>query len=128
MLDQSQKTMDKYYKFRQEIHKLYDHDVYNTGDLCSKILGIRDKEKCVESVKIALQNYSISIELSSDTNMKKRTEITNKITKSIGYYIIDNRDKLDSNIVEDESFDTFISNPSLYCDIIIIGNYIMINL
>ena len=38
--------MENYYKFRQEIHKLYDRDAYNTGDLCSKVLGIRDKEKC----------------------------------------------------------------------------------
>ena len=71
--------MEKYYKFRKEIHKLYDHDVYNTGDLCSKVLGIRDKEKCIESAKIALQSYTINIELAADTTVEKQTEIIDKI-------------------------------------------------
>lgn len=121
--------MEKYYKFRKEIHKLYDHDVYNTGDLCSKILGIRDKEKCIESAKIALQSYTINIELAADTTIEKQTEIINKVTRCIGYYIVDNRDKIDPKINEDPLFDTYITsyNP-MYCDIIVIGKSITFNL
>ena len=121
--------MEKYYKFRQEIHKLYDHDVYNTGDLCSKVLGIRDKEKCIESAKIALQSYTINIELAADTTIEKQTEIINKVARCIGYYIVDNRDKIDPKINEDPLFDTYITsyNP-MYCDIIVIGKSITFNL
>ena len=121
--------MEKYYKFRQEIHKLYDHDVYNTGDLCSKVLGIRDKEKCIESAKIALQSYTINIELAADTTAEKQTEIIDKIARCIGYYIVDNRDKIDPKINEDPLFDTYITsyNP-MYCDIIVIGKSITFNL
>ena len=121
--------MEKYYKFRKEIHKLYDHDVYNTGDLCSKVLGIRDKEKCIESAKIALQSYTINIELAADTTIEKQTEIINKVANCIGYYIVDNRDKIDPKINEDPLFDTYIAsyNP-MYCDIIVIGKSITFNL
>ena len=136
--------MEKYYKFRKEIHKLYDHDVYNTGDLCSKVLEIRDKEKCIESAKIvgirekekyiksakiALQSYTINIELAADTTIEKQTEIINKVAKCIGYYIVDNRDKIDPKINEDPLFDTYITsyNP-MYCDIIVIGKSITFNL
>ena len=121
--------MEKYYKFRKEIHKLYDHDVYNTGDLCSKVLGIRDKEKCIESAKIALQSYTINIELAADTTIEKQTEIINKIAKCIGYYIVDNRDKIDPKINEDPSFDTYVTSyNNMYCDIIVIGKSITFNL
>ena len=117
--------MEKYYKFRQEIHKLYDRDAYNTGDLCSKVLGIRDKEKCIESAKIALQSYTINIELAADTTAEKQTEIINKVARCIGYYIVDNRDKIDPKINEDPLFDTYIAsyNP-MYCDIIVVGKSI----
>ena len=115
-------VMEKYYKFRKEIQKLYKNDVYNTGDLCSKILGIRDKEKCIESIRIDLDSYTINIELSQDTTDKKKSEIVEKIARSIGYYIVDNRDKIDPEINEDESFETYITSANhLYCDIIIIG-------
>ena len=124
-----QQMMEKYYKFRKEIHKLYDHDVYNTGDLCSKVLEIRDKEKCIESAKIALQSYTINIELAADTTIEKQTEIINKVARCIGYYIVDNRDKIDPKINEDPLFDTYITsyNP-MYCDIIVIGKSITFNL
>lgn len=121
--------MEKYYKFRQEIHKLYDHDVYNTGDLCSKVLGIRDKEKCIESIKIALESYTINIELAADTTVEKQTEIIDKIAKCIGYYIVDNRDKIDPKINEDTLFGGYIASYNhMYCDIIVIGNSITFNL
>ena len=121
--------MEKYYKFRQEIHKLYDHDVYNTGDLCSKVLGIRDKEKCIESAKIALQSYTINIELAADTTAEKQTEIIDKIARCIGYYIVDNRDKIDPKINEDTLFSGYITSSNhMYCDIIVIGNSITFNL
>ena len=121
--------MEKYYKFRKEIHKLYDHDVYNTGDLCSKVLGIRDKEKCIESAKIALQSYTINIELAADTTAEKQTEIINKVAKCIGYYIVDNRDKIDPKINEDPLFDTYITSyNNMYCDIIVVGKSITFNL
>ena len=117
--------MEKYYKFRKEIHKLYDHDVYNTGDLCSKVLGIRDKEKCIESAKIALQSYTINIELAADTTVEKQTEIINKVAKCIGYYIVDNRDKIDPKINEDPLFDSYITSyNNMYCDIIVVGKSI----
>ena len=124
-----QQMMEKYYKFRKEIHKLYDHDVYNTGDLCSKVLGIRDKEKCIESAKIALQSYTINIELAADTTIEKQTEIINKVAKCIGYYIVDNRDKIDPKINEDPLFDTYITSyNNMYCDIIVVGKSITFNL
>ena len=121
--------MEIYYKFRQEIHKLYDHDVYNTGDLCSKVLGIRDKEKCIESIKISLESYTINIELSADTTVEKQTEIIDKIARCIGYYIVDNRDKIDPKINEDTLFGGYITSSNhMYCDIIVIGNSITFNL
>ena len=121
--------MEKYYKFRQEIHKLYDRDAYNTGDLCSKVLGIRDKEKCIESAKIALQSHTINIELAADTTIEKQTEIIDKIARCIGYYIVDNRDKIDPKINEDTLFGTYITSSNhMYCDIIVIGNSITFNL
>ena len=117
--------MDKYYEFRKEIHKLYDHDVYNTGDLCSKILEIRDKEKSIESVQISLQSYTVYIELSSDTSETKINEVINKICNCIGRYIVDNRDKLDSKINEDESFNFYLdSSYHLYCDVVVVGKSI----
>ena len=129
MINTTDSQMDKYYKFRKEIHKLYDHDVYNTGDLCSKILGIRDKEKCIESAKISLESYTINIELAADTTAEKQTEIINKVANCIGYYIIDNRDKIDPSINEDPSFDTYITSYNrMYCDIIVVGKSITFNL
>ena len=44
-------------------------------------------EKCIESIRIDLDSYTINIELSQDTTDKKKSEIVEKIARSIGYYI-----------------------------------------
>lgn len=123
------RLMKQYYEFRKEIHKLYDHDVYNTGDLCSGILEIRDKEKCIESIKIDLSHYSIDLELSQNTSESKTLQIIDKITNSIGRYILNNKNQLDSEIINNDNFETYLISPSHpFCDTIIIGNSVTFNL
>lgn len=120
-------TMEKYYKFRKELHKLYDNDVYSTGDLCSRLLEIRDKEKVVESISVDLASYCVSIELDKDTTLDKKETIINKMRDSIGRYIINNKDTLDSSLIKDPEFESFLCSYR-YCDIITIGQSVTFNL
>lgn len=123
------RLMKQYYEFRKEIHKLYDNNVYNTGDLCSGILEIRDKEKCIESIKIDLSHYSIDLELSQNTSESKTLQIIDKITNSIGRYILNNKNQLNSEIINNDNFETYLISPSHpFCDTIIIGNSVTFNL
>lgn len=121
--------MSKYYNFRKEVRKLYQNDVQNTGDLCCKILEIRDKYRSVESIELKLQEYTINVELSENTSATKKQEIISKIALVIGYYIVNNRILLDESINNDPDFEIFInSNNMIYCDIIVVGNSITFNL
>ena len=129
MVMTTDQLMKRYYEFRKEIHKLYDHDVYCTGDLYSKILEIRDKERCVESVNIDLSHYSINLELSTDTTGSKTLQIINKISNNIGIYILNNKDLLDPEITNDAAFETYLTSPMHpFCDTIVIGDSITFNL
>lgn len=121
--------MSKYYNFRKEVRKLYQNDVQNIGDLCCKILEIRDKYRSVESIELKLQEYTINVELSENTSATKKQEIISKIALVIGYYIVNNRILLDESINNDPDFEIFInSNNMIYCDIIVVGNSITFNL
>ncbi len=121
--------MTKYYNFRKEIHKLYENDAQNAGDLCCSILEIRDKYRSVESIDLKIQEYSINVELSEGTSETKKQEVATRIAKSIGYYIINNRSLLDPEIDNDPDFETFINSDNmLFCDIMIIGDTINFNL
>ena len=76
-----------------------------------------------------MQSYTLNIELAADTTIEKQTGIINKVTRCIGYYIVDNRDKIDPKINEDPLFDTYITSyNTMYCDIIVIGKSITFNL
>ncbi len=129
MVMTTDQLMKRYYEFRKEIHKLYDHDVYNTGDLCSKILEIRDKERCVESIKIDLSHYSVDLELSPDITVSKTLQIIDKIANTIGRYILNNKDQLSPEITNDDDFESYlISSTHPFCDTIVIGNSVTFNL
>lgn len=121
--------MSKYYNFRKEVRKLYQNDAQNIGDLCCKILEIRDKYRSVESIELKLQEYTINVELSENISATKKQEIISKIALVIGYYIVNNRILLDESINNDPDFEIFInSNNMIYCDIIVVGNSITFNL
>lgn len=113
---------DKLYKFRKEIKKLYKNDVYNTGDLCSKILELRDKYRSVESIKIALDFNQIDVNFVDGTSPTKVMEVKEKIANCIGRYIVGNRNLLDPEINNDDAFDDFLnSGMHWYCDIFVVG-------
>lgn len=120
-------TDEKYYEFRKEIRKLYKNDVRLNGDLCSKILEIRDKERCVEYINVSLADFNISIEVSEDTPEDKTNSIVDTIIRRISKFIADNINEL--NITDRELFTKFI-DPSGYllCDVIVLGKSITIYL
>lgn len=120
-------TDEKYYEFRKEIRKLYKNDVRLNGDLCSKILEIRDKERCVEYINVSLADFNISIEVSEDTPEDKANSIVDTIIRRISKFIADNANEL--NIDDRELFTKFI-DPSGYllCDVIVLGKSINIYL
>lgn len=121
---------EKYYNYRKEIRKLYDNDVNQAGDLCSRVLEIRDKNRCVEGIRIAIQEYNIRVDLSESTDTKKRDSITNKIVKYIDQYIMSNLDTKTTSLKksDDEFAEMMDSDDIKFCDVNILGNTIQINL
>ena len=120
--------MKRYYDFRNAVRKLYDTDV-QTGDLCCKILEVRDKYRYVESITASIQDYSIEVELAPDTSDEKKSNIIDRIGSLIGYYLSDNQDLLPPDIKNDPEFEVFLESENfIYCDIIVVGDSIRFNL
>ena len=120
--------MKKYYEFRKAIRMLYDNDTL-IGDLCCKILEVRDKHRFVESINVSIQSYYIEVELSEGTTDEKRQMIIDKICTEIGYYISNNAYLLPDNIKNDPDFELFVDSENfVYCDICPVGNSIKISL
>ena len=120
--------MEKYYKYRKEIGELFLHDTDNIGNLACKVLEIRDKNKCVNSINLSIQEGEISVELDNSTTNKKKTDIVNKIINCIGRYIVDNKSKLDKETAESEEFNDAILNNNNFCDIYSIGDEVVFRL
>lgn len=120
---------NRYYDFRKAIHKLYNEEASSKDDLCSKILEIRDKEKCVESISIFLEGYNIDVNLADNTDETKKQKVINRIGNCIGRYIVDNMGVLGEDITEDPEFDEYLNSPSYnFIDIYLIGNTVHISL
>lgn len=115
--------MKKYYENRKELRKLYDNDTIY-GDLCGGLLNIRDKFRCVNSMNIALQDYSISVELDDDTDQATKNDIVNRMLDKINTFVKNNADKLDLHM---DVLDRMIFTSTLV-DTIVVGNSIQINM
>jgi hypothetical protein len=122
-------TMKDYYNFRKEIRNLYKNDVNQCGDLCVKLLEIRDKYRCVNLINIAIQTFSVDVELADGTSVNKRNEIIGKICNSIGTFLVNNRNNINPEYANSDEFDKFLNAPNyIFCDIICVGNTISITL
>lgn len=117
----------KYYNYRKDIRRLYKNDTIHNGDLCSNILQIRDKNKCVSSIKIGIQDYLVDLEFEDETPDDKKIKVMNKVAVEIGKYIDDNKAVIDKQ--DDDDFSKFIkADTHLFCDIAMIGNALKFNL
>lgn len=123
-------NMSKYYEYRKKIRALYDHEPCSSNDLGSKILELKDKNRCIVSMSLDLNAYYIQAQLEDDTPFEKINKICDAILRRIGYYIVDNIDSIPDLDPEDkDELRSILNNPSaVYCDHIIIGNMIKINL
>lgn len=125
--------MSKYYQLRKEISKLYnENDILNSNpicnDLCSSVLEVRDKNRCILSMSTDISNHNISIELDENTDIKKKDKIISELVKRIGYFICNNAEKVGIN-PDSEDFNSLMDNKTnLFCDISLVGNSISINL
>ena len=128
MNDSKSIDMEKYYRCRKELTKLYKNDAVNTGNLACKVLEIRDKSRAVNSINLELQDGRITVEVRPDTTAKKKDEIINKITNCIGKYIDDNKYALDQTIADDDQFNNVIIGGNNYCDVYNIGDEIIFGL
>ena len=120
------KDMKEYYMFRQELRKLYSNDVSMQGDLCGRILQIRDKYKSVNSINVSIQDYNINIDIEPGTSENKQNEIIQKVTSKIKDFIQDNKSSIsDKSINVDEYLN---SENNMFCDTHVVGNSVNINL
>ena len=87
-MPESTLIMDHYYQFRSELKNLYKHDINANGDLACKVLEIRDKNRCVNSIEVSIEEGRIVIEFDPKTTDKKRKTITENITESINNFTI----------------------------------------
>lgn len=117
-------TMSEYYDFRYRLKDLYKNDTI-AGDLACKVLEIRDKNRCVNSINVSIQEGGIIVEFDQKTPEKKRTDIVNKIQNSIGRFIVDNQDKIS---ISQDSFDQIINNGNSFCDIYSVGDEVTFGL
>lgn len=117
-----------YYNKRKEIRNLYNNDVRinpRINDLFSRILQIRDKYDCVESISLDVVNFQIEADIDPDTNEESIEKVKSNIIKELDDYIWSNK-----NLIGVDSFEEvekFQSIPKLYDDVSI-GNNIKINL
>ncbi len=120
------KDMKEYYEFRQELRKLYLNDVSMQGDLCGRILQVRDKYKAVNSINVSIQDYNINIDIEPGTSENKQNEIIQKVTSKIRDFIEDNKSSIsDKSINVDEYLN---SENNVFCDTHVVGNSVNINL
>ena len=115
----------RYYELRKEVRKLYDNDVNLEGDLCCSILQIRDKYSFVEGINVSIQDYTITVNMDPQTEGNKVEEILNEIVYKLRAFIRDNINVL--NITDKNEFELFLTGDS-FCDFIIVGTSIKINL
>lgn len=117
-------SMDKYYEFRSELKNLYKNDAI-TDDLACKVLEIRDKNRCINSVDISIQEGVISVEFDNEISEKKRKDITHKIAQSISSFINNNKDQIN---IDDDTFNYIVNNSYSYCDIYSVGDQVTFGL
>lgn len=122
--------MNKYYEYRKKIRTLYDQEPYSKNDLGSSIMEIKDKNKCVLSISLQLGNYYIEVECEEGTPVEKVNKIADNILKRIGYYLSNNIDSIpDLTSEERKEVEFMITGIGFtYCDHMVIGNMIKINL
>lgn len=122
--------MQKYYEYRSKIRKLYDREPYCKNDLCCSLFEIRDKNKCIESVSISLGDYYIEVEFAENTTLDEMIKHTDSILKRIGYFLSSNLDDIPNLSEEDKDHIQFLitSSNHTYCDHMLIGNMLKINL
>ena len=122
--------MSKYYEYRQKIRALYDQEPFSSNDLGSKILEIKDKNRCIVSLSLDLNAYYIQAQFEDGTPFEKVNKICDSILKRIGYYLSDNIDSIPDLEPEDkDAIRSMLNNPAAtYCDHIVIGNMVKINL
>lgn len=112
--------MRDYYKMRQKVRELYSVGAMinpKVNDLCSSVLQIRDKNRCVESIKVDTLNYYIEVEIEEGTDYEKCLKVKDSITKTIDDYINENIDSIGG----------YNGNTKLYDDVSV-GTYIRFNL
>ena len=117
--------MNKYYSFRSDLQDLYKNDINANGDLACKVLEIRDKNRCINSMEVSIQDGRIILEFDSKTPEKKRKNITSQISKSISNFIYDNKDNIKDY---DDFIDNIVKNGSSYCDIYTVGDEVTFGL
>ena len=115
----------RYYELRKEVRKLYNNDANLEGDLCCSILQIRDKYSFVEGINVSIQDYTITVNMDPQTEGNKVEEILNEIVYKLRAFIRDNINVL--NITDKNEFELFLTRDS-FCDFIIVGTSIKINL
>lgn len=122
--------MNKYYEYRQKIRTLYDQEPSSRNDLGSSVMEVREKNKCVISISFDIGKYYIEAECEEGTPINKVDKICNSILDRVGYFLSDNLDSIPDIDEEDKKSIEFMITSSSYnfCDHIIIGNMIKINL
>lgn len=122
--------MQKYYENRAKLRKLYDIEPYCKNDLFCSIFEVRDKNKCIVSTAISLGQYYIEVEFEEGTSIEEMSKHANTILKRIGYFLSNNIDLIPNLSQDDKRELEFMitSSQSIYCDHMIIGNMLKINL
>ena len=122
--------MNKYYEYRKKIRALYDREPSSRNDLGCSIMEVREKNKCVISVSIQLNNYYIEATCDEGTSVEKVNNIADIIVRRIGYFLSNNINSIPDLTPEEKiELEFMISGiGSTYCDYIVIGNVIKINL
>lgn len=114
--------MKYYYTLREQVRNLYANDVKinpNINDLCSQMLRIRDKNKCVESINLNTSNYIIEIGLDDTADDKTKTKIYSEATNILDNYIKENVVSYEKDSTKYDKAKSF----KLYDDVIV-GNSI----
>ena len=93
-------------------------------------MEVREKNKCVVSISFDIGKYYIEAECEEGTPINKVDKICNSILDRVGYFLSDNLDSIPDIDEEDKKSIEFMITSSSYnfCDHIIIGNMIKINL
>lgn len=115
-------NMEYYYNLRKQVRNLYQNDVRinpSINDLCSQMLHIRDKNKCVESIDLNTSNYTIEIGLDDTASDNIKNKIYNEATNILDNYIKENVTDYEKDNTKYEKAKQF----KLY-DEIVVGNSI----